>query len=60
MYGPGWGKVSGPFCFLFDELCDNNSFVNVPYNNYNNEVSARIQNRRKQSSTSVKQLLHYG
>ena len=59
LYGPQWNNVSGPICKIFDDLCDNSSLVNVPYNDYNNEVTARIQNKRMQSGTSVKQVLHY-
>ena len=54
LYGHEWDQVSGPFCRMFDNLCDNASLVNVPYNDYNDEVVARIQNKRKQSSSSLK------
>ena len=42
LYGPQWNKMSGPICAVFEDLCDSNSIVNVPYNDWNNEVTARI------------------
>ena len=59
LYGPEWNVLSGPICKIFYDLCDSSSLVNVPYNDYNDEVTARIQNKRLQSGTSVKQVLHY-
>ena len=31
----------------------------MPYNDYNNEYYGRVINKREQSSTSVKEILHY-
>lgn len=45
IYGTDWNLISHPICQLnkiFDDFCDSHSFVNVKYNDYNDEMSARI------------------
>ena len=46
-FGDDWHKISGPFCTLFEELCDSHSLGNVPYNDYNDIFSARVVNKRQ-------------
>lgn len=58
-FGPSWNTISDQFCLVFDDLCDSVSIRDVPYNDYNNPIAARIANKRPQSSSSVKQVLHY-
>lgn len=59
LYGQGYKGLSGPICNVFEQLCDQATPISVPYNAYNDPVAARICNKRKQSSTSLKQMLHY-
>ena len=58
-FGPSWNAISKDFCIVLQDLCDQVSVQSVPYNDFNNEYYGRVINRRQQSSTSVKEILHY-